>query len=304
MTPVPASGLLPNPGITVKSIARPNPLRLPTIDAWNLSLQRSITPTLSVTMAYVGNKGTHTLSSGDGNNTNPNESAIFLPAQYSINGQTLHYTTQAAEGSAVPDALGIYPDNGTNNSYAAAALLRRQAGCLPAIPTTFSRMQSQGFLREPAVGVTGIQYNGNDQNTHFNALQVSVAKQFTKGLTFNANYAWQRSMNDASGYATWNKQAGEGRDDFQREQQIVAYGSYELPFGRNKQFGSNVSGWANQIIGGWQISPVVTYASGLPFTLTYQECSTAIPGNGPPCYPNGRGNNLKLHIAEAEHDEP
>ena len=69
-----------------------------------------------------------------------------------------------------------------------------------------------------------------------------------------------------------------------------------MPFGRNKQFGSNVSGWADQIIGGWQISPVVTYASGTPFSLTYQECSTAIPGNGPPCYPNGRGNNLKLHI--------
>ena len=134
-------------------------------------------------------------------------------------------------------------------------------------------------------------------NTHFNALQVSVAKQFTKGLTFNANYAWQRSINEASGYATWNKQPGTGRDDSNREQEIVAYGSYELPFGRNKQFGSNVSGWGNQIIGGWQISPVLTYASGTPFTLTYQECSTAIPGNGPPCYPNGRGNNLKLHIA-------
>jgi hypothetical protein len=80
----------------------------------------------------------------------------------------------------------------------------------------------------------------------------------------------------------------------------VAYGSYELPFGRNKQFGSNVSGWADQIIGGWQISPVVTYASGLPFSLTYQECSTAIPGNGAPCYPNGRGNNLKLHIAKLD----
>ena len=77
--PVPSNGLLPNPGANVKSIARPNPLRLPTIDAWNLSIQRSITPTLSITMAYVGNKGTHTLSAGDGNSTNPNEPGIFLP---------------------------------------------------------------------------------------------------------------------------------------------------------------------------------------------------------------------------------
>ena len=102
VTPVPANGLLPNPGFNVTTKARPNPLRLPTIDAWNLSIQRSITPTLSVTMAYVGNKGTHTLSAGDGNSTNPNEPGIFLPAQYSIEGRTLHYTTSAAEGAAVP----------------------------------------------------------------------------------------------------------------------------------------------------------------------------------------------------------
>ena len=294
VTPVPASGLLPNPGSTVNSIARPSPLRLPTIDAWNLSLQRSITPTLSVTMAYVGNKGTHTLGGAVSNTNNPNESAIFLPAQFSINGQPLHYTTQAAEGSAVPDALGIYPDNGTNNS----TLLQRYYGgkLLACSDPNYVRPNIPGLPAGACGWSQGIQYRSADMNTHFNALQVSVAKQFTKGLTFNANYAWQRSINQGSGYATWNKQPGTGRDDSNREQEIVAYGSYELPFGRNKQFGSNVSGWGNQIIGGWQISPVVTYASGTPFNLTYQECSTAIPGNGPPCYPNGRGNNLKLHI--------
>ena len=260
---------------------------------WNLSLQQSITPTLSFTMAYVGNKGTHTLSSGNGNNTNPNEAGIFLPAQYSINGQSLHYTTAAAEGSATPNALGIYPDNGTNN---ASLLQRYYAGSLAAC-------QSPNYAPPPIAGLpagacgwnTSIQYNGDDQNTHFNALQITVTKQFTKGLSFSSNYAWQRSMNDASGYATWNKQAGEGRDDFQREQQIVAYGSYELPFGKNHLVGGNFPGFVNEIIGGWQVSPVVTYASGLPFTLSYQECAASIPGSAP-CYPNGRGNNLKLNI--------
>ena len=52
-----------------------------TIDAWNLSLQRALTPTLSLTVAYVGNKGTHTLGDGDSNGTNPNEGATSSPAQ-------------------------------------------------------------------------------------------------------------------------------------------------------------------------------------------------------------------------------
>jgi hypothetical protein len=247
----------------VQTKARPNSLRLPTIDAWNLSIQRSITPTLSVTAAYVGNKGTHTLSGGNQNNTNPNEAGVFLPAQYSIEGRTLHYTTATAEGSATADANGIYPDGGTNNS----SLLQRFYGAsLPAC-------SDPNYVRPPIANLppgacgwnTNIAYYGDDQDTHFNALQLSVAKQFTKGLTFNANYAWQRSINFGNNYATWSRPAVKGRDEFQREHQIVAYGSYELPFGHSKQFGANVSGWANQIIGGWQISPVVTYASGLPF---------------------------------------
>ena len=74
--PVPANGLLPNPGFAVNSRSRPNPLRLPTLDAWNLSLQQALTSTLSLTMTYVGNKGTHTLGDTSGQNTNPNEAAI------------------------------------------------------------------------------------------------------------------------------------------------------------------------------------------------------------------------------------
>ncbi len=147
-------------------------------------------------MAYVGNKGTHTLSAGDGNNTNPNEPAIFLPAQYSINGQTLHYTTAAAEGAAVPDALGIYPDNGTNNARFCSVTMQRS------LPACQSPNYTQPTLPGLPAGACGwnasIQYNGDDQDTHFNALQISVAKQLTKGLTFNANYAWQRSINCGS----------------------------------------------------------------------------------------------------------
>jgi hypothetical protein len=108
-------------------------------------------------------------------------------------------------------------------------------------------------------------------------------------------------MNFASGYATWNKQAGKGRDDSMREQQIVAYGTYQLPFGRNAKFAANVPTIVDEVIGGWQISPVVTYASGTPFTLSYSECSASIPNiGGYPCYPNGDSRNLKLHIGSLD----
>jgi hypothetical protein len=292
--PITTAGQIANPGNSITTKARPNPLRLPTIDAWNLSIQRAITPTLSVTLAYVGNKGTHTLSSGDGNSTNPNEAGIFLPAQYSINGQTLHYTTQAAEGAAVANSQGIYLDNGTNNT---ALLQRYYAGKLPACSDPTYTQVVPGLPAGACGWNTSIQYNGNDQDTHFNALQISVAKQLTRGMTFNANYAWQRSINWQAGYATWDKTAAKGRDDFQREQQIVAYGSYELPFGRNHLVGGTAPGFVNEIIGGWQVSPIVTYASGLPITVSYQECSASIPGSAP-CFANGDSRNLKISVGK------
>ena len=38
----------------------------------------------------------------------------------------------------------------------------------------------------------------------------------------------------------------------------------ELPFGRGKLWGRNIPGWANQLIGGWQISGIFRITSGLP----------------------------------------
>jgi hypothetical protein len=137
-------------------------------------------------------------------------------------------------------------------------------------------------------------YYGNDLDTHFNALQVTLTKQFSRGLSFTANYAWQQGINIATAYSTWNRAATRGRDSNIRTNELIGYGLYELPFGHGKPFASNVSGWENQIIGGWQLSPIVTWSSGLPATLQYSGCSlTSGPG---PCYPNGKGSTLKTNL--------
>ncbi len=87
----------------MNSRARPNPLRFPEIDAWNLALQRALTPGITFTMAYVGNKGTYTLGDSSGNTTNPNEAAITLPASLSTTGQTLHWDPSVPAGTISPE---------------------------------------------------------------------------------------------------------------------------------------------------------------------------------------------------------
>jgi outer membrane receptor protein involved in Fe transport len=68
--PVPSNGRLPLPnGISAR--ARPFEMTLPTLDAWNVTIQHQFTNNASVEVGYVGNKGTHVFA-GDGPAINAN----------------------------------------------------------------------------------------------------------------------------------------------------------------------------------------------------------------------------------------
>jgi hypothetical protein len=273
---VPTNGLLPNPGTTVESKARQNPLRFPTLDAWNLSIQRALTPTLSLTIAYVGNKGTNTLSDGDGNSTNPNEAAINLPATTtaygrslsSFNGQALHWDPSiAATGPGIVNGVLTATGATANQNY----LQRYYGGVLPACGGQCLWTQS-------------IQLDGDDQNTNFNALQVTLAQQQWKGLAMTANYQWASAFDEANTYATWSKRVAYGRDSNVRQNAFTAYGSYELPVGKGKKFMPGANRMEEVLLGGFELSSTVNVSSGLPFTPTF-NCNSEIPSSAP-CYPN------------------
>ena len=287
---IPANGLLPNPGYAVNTKARPFTERLPTLDAYNLSVQRAITSKLSITAAYVGNKGSHTLSAGDGNTTNPNESAVFLPAQYSVTGAPLHY--DPAGGNCYPAGANCTNPVGASGATSNPTLLQRYyGGKLPACAD--AAYATPAGLAAGACGWSqGVSYYGNNQDTHFNSIQITLSQAQFHNLTLNANYAYQRATNYNSSYSTWNRPITFGNDDNLRRQQTTIYGTYKLPFGRNQTFGSHVNAIVNQVISGFEVSPVITYQSGLPFTLTYDECGSYLPSDAP-CYPNGSASSLK-----------
>ena len=56
--PVPESGLLPLPP-GIGQTLRPLKMRMPTVDSWNLTVQRAIASSLTAELAYVGSKTTH-----------------------------------------------------------------------------------------------------------------------------------------------------------------------------------------------------------------------------------------------------
>ncbi len=290
---VPSNGLLPNPGNLESARSRPTTLRLPTLDAWNLSIQQSLTPTLSMTLAYVGNKGTHTFGDVTGNTVNPNEAAINLPASYSVTGNALHYDPSVPSATTTMGNSGLAANGATSNS---TLLERYYGGKLPACSDP--DYTAAGGVNAPNGGCgwnQSITDFADDLDTHYNALQISMAKAMAHGYSFNLNYSWQQAMAETTSYSTWSHQAVYGRASDLRPQGFTAYGLFQLPFGRNKQFLSHANGLVNQIVGGFEINPVVTYSSGLPFNLCASGYTAWVPSDAP-CYVNGDNFNFHKQI--------
>jgi len=92
------------------------------------------------------------------------------------------------------------------------------------------------------------------------------------------NYQWASAFANSTTYASWDRHPGYGRDSNVRLQQVTFYGTYDLPFGKGKAFGSAANRAADMIIGGWQLSSTFNWAGGLPFTVNYNEAGTNLPG--------------------------
>lgn len=285
---VPNSGLLPNPGTQVSSSARHNPLHFPTIDAWNLSVQRALTPTLTLTAAYVGNKGTHTLADGDGNGTNPNEPAINLPGSLSATGQTLHYDHSVANNVISPDG-GVSTTNFLQRYYA-----MKLPACADAAYTT----PTEPFVTAGMCGWTNsIAYRGSDQNTEFDAMQITLAQQLKNGLAVTGNYQWASAFDEQSNYYTWSHSITHMRDSNVRDQQVTIYGSYDFPFGKGKQYLQNANRVTDLLVGGFQLSGTMNLSGGLPFSLGYGNCVANVPSSDVPCDPSVKaGAHMKTSL--------
>jgi hypothetical protein len=231
-------------------------------------VQRALSPTLSLTLAYVGNKGTYTLGDSSGNTINPNEAAINLPGSLSVDGQSLHYDPSVAQGTIDPATGGTQTYNFLRRYYGASL-----PACRDAAYTTSSAVSPGqcGWTND-------ITYYSDNLNTNFNALQVTLQQNAWKGLNYTMNYQWASAFANATTYASWDRHPGYGRDSNVRLQQVTFYGTYELPFGKGKAFGTSANRASDMIIGGWQLSSTLNWAGGLPFTLNYNEAGTNLPG--------------------------
>ncbi|HEY9501242.1 MAG TPA: hypothetical protein VIR01_06440, partial [Pyrinomonadaceae bacterium] len=142
----------------------------------------------------------------------------------------------------------------------------------------------------PALGSFLATY-GNIGRGRSNAFQVEVNRRFARGLMFNMSYTLldQKSSgldigNSSLGGAIYNQFIPTNdlsRDSFVSRHRFISYGTYELPFGKDRAYGKSISGWANAVAGGWDLTWNMFAKSGSGFTpfWTCNDCDPVFPGN-------------------------
>ncbi|HWB97425.1 MAG TPA: hypothetical protein VG672_12000, partial [Bryobacteraceae bacterium] len=119
----------------------------------------------------------------------------------------------------------------------------------------------------------------------YHALQSSLRKSYSNGMTFMVNHMWGRSMDTDSydGKATRFYRPGDndyGRSIHDVRQRFVASVNYQLPFA------SKATGVVKQLIGGWELNSILALQTGLPFHVTATDRSNTANSFG------GRPNRL------------
>jgi outer membrane receptor protein involved in Fe transport len=131
------------------------------------------------------------------------------------------------------------------------------------------RLLNQNFLGPPNNAFFAVYFPTSDENSNFNALNLRLTRNFSRGFQFQAYYRWSKSIDQLSNEgpgATTNQtdpahhQTERGPSDYDATHYFTLYSLWDIPFYRDQNT------WQGKIVGGWQVDGIMTYHSGFPWT--------------------------------------
>ena len=143
------------------------------MDAWNVTVQRQITNTISSEVAYVGSKGTHGFA---GNGPNYDVNPVALAGTRTICGRRTRRNKLGGSSARLPRT-------------APSAMRDVRLG--------------HQYLRS-GIGFDLGNYYGNDAASTYNAFEVKVDKRFSQGLQFLTHYTFSHADNYTDNYYAIN----------------------------------------------------------------------------------------------------
>ena len=236
-TPVPpACGAGVSPCTTYAPQGIQPDAKTPTVQEWRLTVQQQLSRNSALSVSYIGSHGYYGFVSLDPNS---------IPAQ----------------------------------------ICSSSAGCLAGGAGSFKSTVAQGAqyipvsTSRPNPNLSAGFFWNTEGNSSYNALQIDVTKRVSRGLQFRGNYTWSKSLdiNSAPTIAQANNQPQMVMDryDIRRDwgpsalnpaQQASISGTYDLPFGKGRRWGTDLRGAAGKLANGWEFNEIATMLSGFPFT--------------------------------------
>lgn len=133
--------------------------------------------------------------------------------------------------------------------------------------------------RRPIQGYGAITWFDPAGFSNYNALQVKVEKRLSGGLSFLNSFVWGKAIdnssqsldtsggNDASPQDVRNMAAEKGLSNYDQKFTNVTSIVYQLPFGRDRRYGSSLAPPVDAVLGGWELSIINNALSALPVNL-------------------------------------
>ncbi len=269
------------------SLLLPDPkFHLPYVQQWNLTLERQLPGNMALQVSYNGNRGiglpffsgindpqfpiTSPLVSVDvgGGNFKP---VVFDRVCKDFSDPIcVSLTGSGAVNPATSGALKSF----SALSSTTATLAQKGIVIVNGEPHGYISLSTPRIAERRPDPTNGRNVRlSNFAYTYYNAMVTKITKATSKGLTFSGWWTWSKTM-DTGSEATFtgtdvnapvgaiNPQASlRALSSFHQAHRFVLSGAYELPWMKQQ------NGALGRLVGGWTVSGVATFASGLPFTV-------------------------------------
>ncbi len=141
-----------------------------------------------------------------------------------------------------------------------------------------------GLARTPGgQAITNVTGYENRSSSAYNGLQTKLIRRFSDGLEFRMSYTWSHAIDDSTGVFNG---AGESRgseggpinpfdtalerssSNLDVRHRFSANAIWDIPVGRGRRYGSDLSGGAEAVLGGWQTNFIFSGQTGQHFDVS------------------------------------
>jgi hypothetical protein len=235
--------------------------KLPYSEHYELSIQRQIGSNTVLTTSYVGNQGHRLVTSIEANPANP-AMCLFLNNPNNLAPNSAGPCGQFSETPPFQVTVANGQSIGTSTPWVTAS------------GQTIAAVRPLGPLFDTNPFVSTV------ANSHYNSLQVSLSHN-TGSLSFLAGYTFSKCMDNASGLQDstnpFNPALSVSLCNFDVKHNFVFSYNWLMPFDKYVS-----AGWARKVVGGWSLSGITNFATGLPITMTENDDNSLIGANAIP----------------------